>query len=94
MLVGSGCIRHSPLLLFPAYHCSKHTQSRNHRVWISAIAQSSVLQYQHMNKEKPQVISPRVYKEHRDIIRTMARRLKISHAEVVRRAIKQYSSCA
>jgi hypothetical protein len=44
-----------------------------------------------MNKEKPTVISPRVYKKHRVIIRSTARKLRVSHAEVVRRALEAFS---
>jgi hypothetical protein len=43
-----------------------------------------------MNKEKPTVISPRVYKKHRDIIKRAARKLRVSDAEVVRRAIEAF----
>jgi hypothetical protein len=44
-----------------------------------------------MNKqEKPTVISPRVYKLHRAIIRKVAKKLSVSHAEVVRRAIEAF----
>jgi len=46
-----------------------------------------------MNKqEKPTVISPRVYKRHRDIIRKAAKKLKVSDAEVVRRAIEMFKT--
>jgi hypothetical protein len=38
-------------------------------------------------RERPAVISPRVYKKHRDIIRKAAHKLQVSDAEVVRRAL-------
>jgi hypothetical protein len=38
--------------------------------------------------ERPAVISPRVYKKHRLIIRKASKKLKISHAGVVRRALE------
>jgi hypothetical protein len=44
-----------------------------------------------MNKEKPTVISPRVYKKHRVIIKKAARKLRVSDAEVVRRALDAFS---
>jgi hypothetical protein len=60
------------------------------RVWISASAQSGVVYSRSMNKEKPTVISPRVYKKHRMIIKKASRRLRLSEAEVVRRAIEAF----
>jgi hypothetical protein len=59
-------------------------------VWITDCAQSDVLYFRHMNKEKPAVISPRVYKRHRDIIKKAARKLRVSEAEVVRRALDDF----
>jgi hypothetical protein len=44
-----------------------------------------------MNKEKPTVISPRVCKKHRIIIKKAARKLRVSDAEVVRRALDAFS---
>jgi hypothetical protein len=44
-----------------------------------------------MNKEKPTVISPRVYKKHRTIIKKAARKLRVSEAEVVRRALEAFA---
>jgi hypothetical protein len=41
-------------------------------------------------RERPAVISPRVYKRHRDIIKKLARKLRVSEAEVVRRALEQF----
>lgn len=41
--------------------------------------------------EKPEVISPRVLKRHRAIIKKAARKLKVSEAEVVRRALDAFS---
>jgi hypothetical protein len=43
-----------------------------------------------MNKEKPAVISPRVYKLHRSIIRRASKALHVSHAEVVRQALEAF----
>jgi hypothetical protein len=40
--------------------------------------------------EKPAVISPRVYKRHRLIIKRAGRKLKVSDAEVVRRALETF----
>jgi hypothetical protein len=40
--------------------------------------------------EKPEVISPRVYKRHRLIIKKASRKLKVSEAEVVRRALDAF----
>ena len=45
-----------------------------------------------MNKEKPTVISPRVYKKHRVIIKTAAKKLRVSEAEVVRRAVEVFGA--
>jgi len=42
-------------------------------------------------KEKPTVISPRVYERHRKIIKHASGKLRISEAEVVRRAIETFS---
>jgi hypothetical protein len=41
--------------------------------------------------EKPAVISPRVYKRHRAIIKKASRKLKVCEAEVVRRALETFS---
>jgi len=49
-----------------------------------------VLYWQHMVNEKPTVISPRVYKKHRLIIKKAARKLGVSHAEIVRRALEAF----
>lgn len=43
-----------------------------------------------MNQEKPTIISPRVYKKHRAMIKKAARRLRVSEAEVVRRALEAF----
>jgi hypothetical protein len=40
--------------------------------------------------EKPQVISPRVYKRHRQIIKRASRKLKVSEAEIVRLALQAF----
>jgi hypothetical protein len=50
-----------------------------------------VLHSEYMNKEKPTVISPRVYKKHRVIIKKAARKLRVSEAEIVRRAIELFA---
>jgi hypothetical protein len=42
--------------------------------------------------EKPAVISPRVYSRHRAIIKKASRKLRVSEAEVVRRAIEHSRS--
>jgi hypothetical protein len=44
-----------------------------------------------MKNEKPTVISPRVYKRHRIIIKTASRKLRVSEAEIVRRALEAFS---
>jgi hypothetical protein len=41
--------------------------------------------------EKPAVISPRVYSRHRAIIKKASRKLRVSKAEVVRRAIETFA---
>jgi hypothetical protein len=41
--------------------------------------------------EKPAVISPRVFKRHRAIIKKASRKLKVSEAEIVRRALDTFS---
>jgi hypothetical protein len=41
-------------------------------------------------RERPAVISLRVYKKHGQIIKKAARKLRVSDAEVVRRAIDEY----
>jgi hypothetical protein len=41
-------------------------------------------------KERPAIISPRVYKRHRAIIKKAARKLGVSDAEVVRRALDAF----
>lgn len=48
-----------------------------------------VIDLRHM--EKPEVISPRVYKRHRVIIKKAARKLRVSDAEIVRRALEAFS---
>jgi hypothetical protein len=40
-------------------------------------------------RERPAVISPRVYKKHREIIKRAARKLRVSEAEVVRLAVER-----
>jgi len=63
------------------------------RVWITAIAQLSVLYCGRMNEsvqERPAVISPRIYKRHRSIIKRAAQKLGVSEAEVVRRALDEF----
>lgn len=40
--------------------------------------------------EKPQVISPRVYKRHRAIIKKASRKLHVSEAEIVRLALERF----
>jgi hypothetical protein len=57
-------------------------------VWITAIAPGVVL-CGHM--EKPAVMSPRVYSRHRVIIKKAFRKLKVSEAEVVRRALETFA---
>jgi hypothetical protein len=42
-------------------------------------------------RERPAVISPRVYKKHREIIKRASRKLRVSDAEVVRRALEAFS---
>lgn len=44
-----------------------------------------------MIKERPLVISPRVYKRHREIIKKASRKLKVSDAEIVRRALEAFA---
>jgi hypothetical protein len=44
-----------------------------------------------MHMEKPAVISPRVYKRHRAIIERAANKLKVSEAEIVRRALEAFA---
>jgi hypothetical protein len=44
-----------------------------------------------LNKEKPTVMSPRVYKKQRVIIKKAARKLRVSDVEVVRRALDVFS---
>jgi hypothetical protein len=43
-----------------------------------------------MTKEKPTVISPRVYKRRRLIIKRAAAKIGVSDAEVVRRALEAF----
>jgi hypothetical protein len=43
-------------------------------------------------RERPAVISPRVYKKHRAIIKKAARKMGVSDAEVVRRALEAFQS--
>jgi hypothetical protein len=43
-----------------------------------------------MTKEHPLVISPRVYKKHRDIIKKASRKFNVSEAEIVRRALVHF----
>jgi hypothetical protein len=45
-----------------------------------------------MNKEKPQATSYRFYAKQRRIIKSISKKLKISDAEVVRRAVDQYEA--
>jgi Ni2+-binding GTPase involved in maturation of urease and hydrogenase len=42
-----------------------------------------------MTTEKPAVISPRVYKKHRKMIKQLKRKMKCSDAQVVREAIER-----
>src|SRR3954468_22894047 len=42
-------------------------------------------------RERPAVISPRVYKKHRVIIKKAAHKLRVSDAEVVRRALEAFA---
>ncbi len=67
-----------------ALHCQQVS-----RPALTDCAQASVLYCRHMNKEKPAVISPRVYKKHRKIIKSMSRSMKCSEAEVVRIALER-----
>jgi hypothetical protein len=60
-------------------------------VAVTDCAQSGVLYCGHMTNEKPTVISPRVYKKHRQIIKRAAKRLSVSDAEVVRRALEAFA---
>jgi hypothetical protein len=57
---------------------------------VTASALPGVLLLRHMEKEKPTVISPRVYKRHRVIIKKAARRLGVSEAEIVRMALDAF----
>jgi hypothetical protein len=41
-------------------------------------------------RERPAVISPRVYTRHRAIIKKAAAKLKVSYAEIVRRALEAF----
>jgi hypothetical protein len=41
--------------------------------------------------EKPAVISPRVFKRHRVIIKKASRKLKVSEAKIVRRALEAFA---
>jgi hypothetical protein len=70
--------------------CLMSPQSRKRVLGITQSNSSRVIYLPHMNKEKPTVISPRVYKKHRDIIKRAARKLRVSDAEVVRRAIEAF----
>jgi hypothetical protein len=56
-------------------------------VWITASAQSARGIVQRM--EKLTVISPRVAKRHREIIKKASRKLRVSEAQVVRIALEQ-----
>jgi hypothetical protein len=40
---------------------------------------------------RPAVVSPRVFKRHRAIIKKASRKLKVSEAEIVRRALDTFS---
>jgi hypothetical protein len=61
-------------------------------LWITDCAQSAMLYFGCMiAPEKPEVISPRVYKRHRRIVKAASKKLRISEAEVVRRAIEAFS---
>jgi hypothetical protein len=42
------------------------------------------------SQEKPGLIGARVYKRHRVMIRVASRKLKVSQAEVIRRAIEAF----
>jgi hypothetical protein len=44
-----------------------------------------------MQKEKPLLLGARVYKRHRAILKRLAKKLDISEAEVVRRAIVAFN---
>jgi hypothetical protein len=44
-----------------------------------------------MEKEKPLPLGSRVYKQHRVIIKRASKKLGISEAEVVRRAIQRFA---
>ena len=61
----------------------------------NAIAQSKAWYSPDMLKgtieEKPTVISPRVYSRHRAIIKKASRKLKVSEAEIVRRALEAFA---
>ena len=65
--------------------------AQSHELGITDCAQSCVLYSVHMEKEKPAIISPRVFKRHRLIIRKAARKLRVSEAEIVRRALDAFS---
>ena len=56
------------------------TQSRNQKHGIVRIIE-----------EKPTVISPRVYSRHRAIIKKASPKLKVSEAEIVRRALEAFA---
>lgn len=59
-------------------------------VGITDCAQSGMLYCAHMTTEKPTVISPRVYKKHRKMIKQLKRKMKCSsEAQVVREAIER-----
>jgi hypothetical protein len=53
---------------------------------------SCVLYWPHVVNEEPTVVSPRVYKKHRIIIKKAVRRLKASEAEIVRLALDAFES--
>jgi hypothetical protein len=44
-----------------------------------------------MPKEKPLLLGARIYKRHRAILKRLAKRLDVSEAEVVRRALDAFA---
>jgi hypothetical protein len=74
--------------LFQSYHGAI---SRKRVVWITAIALSAVCYViEHMKKEHPKPFMVRLYKSERRIVSKRARLLKVSEAEIIRRAICLY----
>jgi hypothetical protein len=47
-----------------------------------------------MQKEKPLLLGARVYKRHRAILKKLAKKLNVSEAEVVRRALDAFAKAA